>query len=85
MGRLIDIGFDEPLDTAVIPGSARFMVTIGTEAAVLPASVNHTVGDNRSVTLTLASPAAQLKTVSIAYTDPSRQRRHERCGAGRRR
>ena len=70
-GTSVAITFDEPLDTDVTPTAARFSVTVGSNAAVVPSAVAHTTGNSRSFTLTLASAAQPGEPVSIAYTDPS--------------
>ena len=69
-GETVTITFDEPLDTAVTPATARFAVTVDSESAAL-ISVAHTTGDIRSITLTLSDPAPQGKAVTIGYTDPT--------------
>ena len=69
-GMTITMAFDQTLDTGSVPAVARFAVRVGSDAALMPASVAHTSGNNRSITLTMSSPIRAVAKVNVAYTDP---------------
>ena len=71
-GMTVDIVFDEDLDsTRSAPAASAFMVTVGTAAAVAPASVAFHSTDANTITLTMSTALAARATVSVDYTKPS--------------
>ena len=68
-GTTMVLTYDSALDAANPPGAGSFAVKIGgTTVAVTNVAVD---GANKTVTLTLATAAANGDTVTVAYADPT--------------
>ena len=79
-GGAVKLTFNTPLDTAVTPTASHFSVTVATlvddvttTRTEAPARVVHAVGDNRSVTLVLATRMGgdpENVAATVDYSDP---------------
>ena len=69
-GNTLTLTYDEALDTASVPSSGAFAVTVNGNGVSLAAGSPVAIADS-AVTLTLASAVSATDTVAVSYTAPS--------------